>query len=50
MPPPEARQLHPAALARLVDYLREAQDVDPRLESAARTGMTGGGITTQVLF
>jgi hypothetical protein len=49
MPPPEARQLHPAALERLIDYLREPQEADPRLESAARIGMAGGGVVTQVL-
>jgi len=49
MPPPEARQLHPEALVRLVEYLREPREADPRLESAARMGMAGGGVVTQVL-
>ncbi len=49
MPPPEARQLHPAALERLIEYLREPREADPRLESAARMGMAGGGVVTEVL-
>jgi hypothetical protein len=50
MPPPEARQLHPAALEKLVEYLREEREEDPRLVHAASMGMTGGGIATQIPF
>jgi hypothetical protein len=49
MPPPEARQLQPEALERSIEYLREPREADPRLESAARMGMAGGGLMTQVL-
>lgn len=45
MPPPEARQLDPAARERLLDYLRAdplAQEPDLRLVRAAESGMTGG--------
>jgi hypothetical protein len=45
MPPPEARQLDPAARARLLDYLRQdpgALQADARLERAAQLGMAGG--------
>lgn len=53
MPPPEARQLDSAALERLIEFLGEdhdSRDPDPRLEQAARLGMTGGGIVTETLF
>jgi mono/diheme cytochrome c family protein len=45
MPPPEARQLDPAARERLLDYLRSdplAQAPDERLVRAAELGMAGG--------
>ena len=45
MPPPEGRQLDPAALAALVSYLQKNQrsaDDDARLERAAQLGMAGG--------
>jgi mono/diheme cytochrome c family protein len=51
MPPPEARQLDPATLERLVDYLREdhgSREPDPRLQRAAQLGMAGE-VTTQAL-
>lgn len=53
MPPPEARQLDSEALERLVELLREEHDTrdpDPRLQHAARVGMTGGGVETERLF
>jgi hypothetical protein len=46
MPPPEARQIDPNVVDRLIDYLRQdprAADFDPQLEQAAQLGMTGGG-------
>jgi cytochrome c553 len=52
MPPSEARQLDPSAAKRLVAYLRRdpaSREPDPRLERAARLGMSGGGVTIQVL-
>ncbi len=52
MPPPEARQLDPAALKRVVDYLRrdhDPSDIDPRLERAAELGMAGGEVTVEQL-
>jgi len=45
MPPPEARQLDPAARERLLEYLRSdplSQEPDVRLVRAAESGMTGG--------
>jgi hypothetical protein len=48
MPPAEARQLDPAVRDELIEYLEQdpsALDVDRRLESAARLGMSGGGAT-----
>lgn len=53
MPPPEARQLDPESLERLIDFLREdhdTRDPDPRLQKAAQVGMTGGGIVAERLF
>jgi hypothetical protein len=52
MPPSEARQLDPSAAERLIEFLRRdpaSHEVDPRLERAARLGMAGGGVTTEVL-
>jgi hypothetical protein len=46
MPPPEARQLHPSARKRLLEYLRTdltESEIDPRLSQAAAYGMLGGG-------
>ena len=45
MPPPESRQLDPAARDRLLEYLRQdltAADFDPQLKRAAELGMKGG--------
>ena len=45
MPPPQARQLHPEARERLLEYLRgEARsgEPDPTLERAVQLGMSGG--------
>lgn len=45
MPPPEARQLTPAARDRLLDYLQNdplKTSPDPRLQHAATMGMSGG--------
>jgi hypothetical protein len=45
MPPPEARQLDPAARDRLLDYLRSdplAAAPDSRLQQAAAMGLAGG--------
>jgi mono/diheme cytochrome c family protein len=45
MPPPEARQLDPAARERLLDYLRNdplAAEPDQRLQQAAAMGLAGG--------
>lgn len=47
MPPPEARQLDPAARARLLDYLRQdptSMQADSQLERAAQLGMAGGAV------
>lgn len=45
MPPPEARQLHPDARARLLEFLRDSErtrEPDPMLVRAAQLGMLGG--------
>ena len=45
MPPSEARQLHPHARARLLEFLRDpqrTQQQDPTLVHAAEMGMLGG--------
>jgi hypothetical protein len=45
MPPSEARQLHPRARGRLLEFLRDAgrtRQPDPRLVHAAEMGMLGG--------
>jgi len=46
MPPAEARQLDPAVRDELIEYLEQdpsALDLDGRLDTAARLGMSGGG-------
>jgi hypothetical protein len=53
MPPPEARQLAPAARARLLDYLRQdpkSLQADSRLERAAQLGMAGGAGGTPTML